>query len=40
MVKKLNVLHNDTILQREMEYRTHLQRDRLEGSVELFQPDS
>ncbi|WP_269530847.1 chemoreceptor glutamine deamidase CheD [Chitinimonas sp. BJYL2] len=35
-VKRLRVLNNDTILQRELEYRAHLLRDNIEGSVELF----
>jgi len=39
-VKRITVLHNDTILQRELDYRAHLQRDNIEGSVELFVPDA
>src|SRR5581483_6663279 len=36
LVKKLRSLHNDTILQREREYRARLLSERVEGNVELF----
>ncbi len=36
LVKKLRTLNNDTILQRERDYRARLQGDRMEGDVELF----
>jgi len=40
MVKRITKLNNDTILQREFEYRTHLLRDPLEGDVTLFDEPS
>ncbi|MBV8464400.1 MAG: chemoreceptor glutamine deamidase CheD [Burkholderiales bacterium] len=36
MVKRIKALNNDTLLQREFEYRAHLLRDRLDGDVVLF----
>lgn len=36
LVKKLKTLHNDTILEREQEYRRRLSRDKLAGDVDLF----
>lgn len=36
LVKKLRSLHNDTIMQREREYRARLLAERVEGNVELF----
>jgi chemotaxis protein CheD len=36
MVKRIKSLNNDTLLQREFEYRTHLLRDSLDGDVVLF----
>lgn len=36
MVKRIKKLNNDTILHRELEYRTHLMRDQIEGEVVLF----
>src|ERR1022692_4737370 len=35
-VKKLRQVHNDTIIDRESEYKTRLQYSKLEGDVELF----
>ncbi len=35
-VKKLNSLHNDTLLSRERNYRDTLQNQPLEGDIELF----
>lgn len=35
-VKKLKQVHNDTIINRETEYKTRLHYSRLEGDVELF----
>lgn len=35
-VKKLKHLHNETIINRETEYRTRLQYAKVEGDVELF----
>ena len=35
-VKKLKLVHNDTILNREAEYNKRLQHSKLEGDVELF----
>jgi chemotaxis protein CheD len=35
-VKKLKQVHNDTIVNRETEYKTRLHYSRLEGDVELF----
>jgi chemotaxis protein CheD len=35
-VKKLKQVHNDTIINRETEYKTRLQYSKLEGDVELF----
>ncbi len=35
-VKKLKQVHNDTILNRETEYKTRLHHSKLEGDVELF----
>ena len=40
MLKRITKLNNDTILQRELEYRTHLLHDRLEGDVTLFDESS
>lgn len=36
LVKKLRKLNNDTILQREREYRARLLSQRVEGNIELF----
>lgn len=36
MVKRLRILHNDTILTRETEYNDRLMHNRLAGDVELF----
>ena len=36
LVKKLRTLHNDTILQRELDYRSRLRANHVEGDVELF----
>lgn len=36
LVKKLRSLHNDTIMQREREYRARLLSERVEGNIELF----
>jgi chemotaxis protein CheD len=36
LVKKLRKLNNDTILQREREYRARLLSERVEGNIELF----
>ncbi len=36
-VKKLRAVHNDTIINRESEYKTRLQYSRMEGDVELFE---
>ncbi len=36
LVKKLRNLHNDTIITREVEYRTRLGEDKVEGDIELF----
>lgn len=36
-VKKLKVVHNDTIINRESEYKMRLQYSRMEGDVELFE---
>jgi chemotaxis protein CheD len=35
-VKKLKTVHNDTIINRESEYKTRLQYSKVEGDVELF----
>jgi chemotaxis protein CheD len=35
-VKKLRQVHNDTIIERETEYKTRLHYSKLEGDVELF----
>jgi chemotaxis protein CheD len=35
-VKKLKNVHNDTIINRETEYKTRLHYSKLEGDVELF----
>jgi len=35
-VKKLKMVHNDTIIKREVEYNKRLHRSKLEGDVELF----
>jgi chemotaxis protein CheD len=35
-VKKLKTVHNDTIVNRESEYKTRLQYAKVEGDVELF----
>jgi chemotaxis protein CheD len=35
-VKKLKTVHNDTIVNRESEYKSRLQYSKLEGDVELF----
>ena len=35
-VKKLKTVHNDTIINRESEYKTRLQYAKVEGDVELF----
>jgi len=35
-VKKLKAVHNDTIINRESEYKTRLQYAKVEGDVELF----
>jgi chemotaxis protein CheD len=36
LVKKLKSLHNDTIIRREREYETMLDKVKIEGSVDLF----
>lgn len=36
MVKRLRILHNDTILSRETEYNDRLMHNRIAGDVELF----
>jgi chemotaxis protein CheD len=36
-VKRLKMVHNDTIINRESEYKTRLQFSKLEGDVELFE---
>lgn len=36
LVKKLKSLHNDTIFEREKEYRSRLKQSGVEGNVELF----
>lgn len=36
LIKKLKTLHNDTIVQREMEYEAMLEKVKVEGSVDLF----
>lgn len=36
LVKKLRILHNDTIFSREREYRSRLLESRMEGEIELF----
>ncbi len=35
-VKKLRSLHNDTLINREKDYKKHIEEDRIEGDVELF----
>lgn len=35
-VKKLNNLHNDTIVRRETDYRTSIKDDPVDGDIELF----
>lgn len=35
-VKRLDSLHNDTIVRRESDYRTRIDEDNIEGDVELF----
>jgi chemotaxis protein CheD len=35
-VKKLKTVHNDTIINRESEYKTRLHYAKVEGDVELF----
>lgn len=36
LVKKLKTMHNDTIVQRELEYEAMLEKVKVEGSVDLF----
>jgi len=36
MVKKLRNIHNDTIVDREKDYSSRLQKSKVEGAVELF----
>lgn len=36
LVRKFESLHNDTIVQREIEYRTRLKTERVSGEVEIF----
>jgi len=36
VVRKLRTLHNDTILQREVDYRARLRTTHVEGDIELF----
>jgi len=36
LVRKLLKLHNDTIMQREQEYRSRLQTEKVSGDVDLF----
>lgn len=36
LLKKLRNMHNETIVQRESEYRTRLLKSKVEGDVELF----
>lgn len=36
LVKKLKTLHNDTIIRREREYESMLEKVKVEGSVDLF----
>jgi len=36
MVNKLRKLHNDTIFEREKDYRSRLKKSKVEGDVELF----
>jgi chemotaxis protein CheD len=36
-VKKLRTVHNDTIINRESEYKTRLQYDKVSGDIELFE---
>jgi chemotaxis protein CheD len=36
VVRKLRSLHNDTILQREIDYRVRLRTTHVEGDIELF----
>jgi chemotaxis protein CheD len=36
LVKKLRNMHNDTIMQREKEYRSRLRQETVAGDVELF----
>ena len=36
LVKKLRNIHNDTIVDREKDYSTRLQKSKVEGDVELF----
>jgi len=35
-VKHLNNLHNDTIVRRESNYRTEIEKTDVEGDIELF----
>ncbi|GLX76822.1 putative chemoreceptor glutamine deamidase CheD 1 [Thalassotalea insulae] len=35
-VKKLNNLHNDTIVKREFDYRNHIDKEPVDGDIELF----
>jgi chemotaxis protein CheD len=35
-VKKLRSMHNDTVINRESDYKRHIEEDKIEGDIELF----
>jgi chemotaxis protein CheD len=35
-VKKLRSLHNDTVINREKDYKKHIEEEKIEGDIELF----